>query len=182
MYVDYVDQSEGLDLEVESIIAMQSITKNLPFIVRLQVWSNVQVKVQEMLQIHVNLIIQLSNIDTLIKKGTKLETKRFFLSRTQSQSLTLKQLHFCQAWVLVHLNLLELKKGPELQYWRIKFVVTFLSRFLDSRVGLSNYRYYQSCSPGSEDSKLILHYSVALFLSILEQFQWSKKKILKQWK
>ena len=58
------------------------------------------------------------------------------------------------------------------QYWRIKFVVTFLSRFLDSRVGLSNYRYYQSCSPGSEDSKLILHYSVALFLSILEGYNW----------
>ena len=69
-----------------------------------------------------------------------------------------------------------------LQYWLIKSVVTFPSCFLDSRVGPSNIRYYLSCSPGSQDSKLVLHFSVALFLSILEQFYWNKKKILKQWK
>ena len=52
-------------------------------------------------------------------------------------------------------------------------------QFLDSRVGPSNFRYSLSCSPGSEDSKFVLHFSVALSLSILQQFQWNKQKILK---
>ena len=60
-----------------------------------------------------------------------------------------------------------------IQYWRIKFVVTFLSRFLDSRVGPINFRYSLSCGPGSQDSKLVLNFSVALFLLISWPFQWS---------
>ena len=58
----------------------------------------------------------------------------------------------------------------ELQYWRIKFVVTFPSRFVDSRIGSSNFRYSLSCGPGSQDSKLVLNFSVVLFLLILWPF------------
>ena len=46
----------------------------------------------------------------------------------------------------------------------------FRAVFLDSRVGPSYFRYSLSCSPGSVDSKLVLHFSVALLLSILQQF------------
>ena len=70
-------------------------------------------------------------------------------------------------WFLFFVVITELSRpDPWLQYWRIKFVVTFLSRFLDSRVGPINFRYSLSCGPGSQDSKLVLNFSVALFLLI----------------
>ena len=57
-----------------------------------------------------------------------------------------------------------------IQYWRIKYVVTFSEPFLDSRNGLSNFRFCLSCSHGSQNSKLVLHFSVALFLSSINHF------------
>ena len=83
-------------------------------------------------------------------------------------------------WFMKHKNLIIMSSKiycmhqQGIQYWRIKYVVTFSEPFLDSRNGLSNFRFCLSCSHGSQNSKLVLHFSVALFLFILWPFQWSQ--------